>query len=261
MRARGALLTAGTIAAVMLSGCAEGATDRDGSSAPGPSDAAGLQGTLTIAAAASLGDALEQLAAGFAAEHPGVDVQPIVADGSAALAAQLRDGAPFDVLVSADRATMESVSELVGDPVPVLANTLVIVVPEANPGGVASIADLASVATVLCQPEVPCGSASLRLLELAGVEARPVSLEQSVRSVLTKVEENAVDAGLVYATDAARSDRVETIVPDRADEAVNVAVGATVVASGQQELARAFLAHVTGETGREVLAALGFQVP
>lgn len=245
-----ALVAAPAFVALLLGGCA----------APIPS-APGERPTITIASAASLGDALQSIADRFEHDHPGVDVLPVVIDGSTTLARQIEAGAPFDVFVSADEPTMAGIADLVEEPVPIATSTLVIVVPEGNPGGVDSIDDLATVSTVLCAPEVPCGSASRRLLALAGVDVAPVTLAQSVRGVLAQVEANAVDAGLVYATDAGASDAVETIEVEGAERVVNRAVIAAVRASPEPELAAAVVQYATGRPGRTVLDELGFGAP
>lgn len=252
---RTTLALAAALAVGTIAGCAGGGAA--GQSSPDESPG----GSITVAAAASLGTAMETIAERFEHEHPGVDVQPIVIDGSSTLATQIRAGAPYDVFVSADEPTMAGIAELVGVAAPIATNTLVIVVPEGNPGGVASLEDLSRVSTVLCAPEVPCGNASERLLEQAGVDVQPVSLEQSVRGVLTKVEANAVDAGLVYASDAAASDAVETIEAEGAALVVNRAVIAVVNDSSEPELAAALAAYVAGTEGRAVLDDLGFGAP
>ncbi len=248
MRRRLAAVTAATL---LLAGCG----------ASGDADDGDQRASLTIASAASLADAMGTIAEAFERDHDGVDVQPVVSDGSSTLATQIRAGAPYDVFVSADEPTMAGVAELVGEPLPLATNALVIVVPLGNPGGVRELRDLAGVSTVLCAPEVPCGAASERLLALGGVELRPVSLEQSVRGVLTKVEANAVDAGLVYSTDAAASEAVETIDAAGADRVVNRAVVADVLDSPEPELAAELARFIAGDEGRAVLAELGFGPP
>jgi len=248
MRVRTRALAATAVVAA-LAGCA----------APAP--AADDPDAITVAAAASLADAMTVIADGFERAHPGAVVRPIVSDGSSTLATQLRAGAPYDVFVSADAATMASVAELVAEPVPLATNRLVIVVPAGNPGGVTGLDDLASASTVLCAPEVPCGAASARLLALAGVEVPPVSLEQSVRAVLAKVEADAVDAGLVYATDAAASVAVERVAAEGAERVVTTSVAAAVRDSAEPELAAAFVAYAAGADARAVLDELGFGAP
>lgn len=251
------------LTAVLATGCA-GASE----SASAPSDPATkntLTGSLTVSAAASLGVAFDEIAAAFEAEYPGVDVQPISYDGSSTLATQIIEGAPVDVFASADEKNMAKVVDagLAADPQLFASNTLVIVVPTGNPGGIETLADLADPAAtvVLCAPEVPCGAASQTLLADAGIEVAPASSEQNVTAVLTKVAAGEADAGLVYATDALGDDEVEAIVPEGAAAVVNRYPVVALTDAPDADVAAAFVAFVTGERGQAILADLGFGAP
>lgn len=249
------------IAGVVLSGC--GATDPS----PAGSGATGeeLNGQLRIFAATSLASAFDEIAARFEEQHPVLDVLPISYDGSRTLATQIIEGAPADVFASADEATMDAVVDAgaAADPVSFAANTLVIAVGAGNPAGIETLADLAApdLTVVLCAPEVPCGSASAALLEIAEVDVTPASLEQNVTAVRTKIASGDADAGLVYATDARRDDALEVIVPEGADEVVNTYPIAVVTGSAQPAAAAAFVAFVRSAEGQAVLARLGFGLP
>ena len=72
-----------------------------------------------------------------------------------------------------------------------------------NPLGITGVADLANpdIKTVICAPEVPCGNYADQIFTAAGVTVTPVSLEQNVRGVATKVTAGEADAGIVYVTD------------------------------------------------------------
>ncbi|MRG61144.1 molybdate ABC transporter substrate-binding protein [Agromyces sp. CFH 90414] len=268
--ARVAAALAGFACVVALAGCAPGGSDVS-PAASADRDRAALTGEVTVYAAASLAGAFEELGADFEAEHPGVDIRPIVADGSSTLAAQLVEGAPADVFASADERTMTTVDDaglITGDPHPFATNTLRIVVPAGNPGELDAIEDLADpgLAVVLCAPEVPCGAASEQLLALDGVEVTPVSEEQNVTAVLTKVRSGEADAGLVYATDVEGAGTigaadVESVMPARADEVVNRYPIAALADAGNPAAAAAFVDFVRGERGRAVLEARGFGAP
>lgn len=222
--------------------------------------------TLTVFAAASLTEPFTEIGAAFEAENPGVRVTFSFA-GSSDLVAQLRSGAPGDVLASADERTMgEAVADglVEGEPVGFATNTLVIATPPDNPAGIASLADLADpgVALVLCAPVVPCGAAAQQVAELAGLDLEPVSEEQSVTDVLGKVTSGEADAGLVYVTDVRRAgDAVSSIAFPEADRAVNVYPVAALAGSGRAELAAAFRDLVAGPEGRGALEAAGFGSP
>jgi molybdate transport system substrate-binding protein len=141
---------------------------------------------------------------------------------------------------------------------------LTIAVPPDNPAGVHSLRDLAKQGTkvVVCAPEVPCGSAAQKVERSSGVTLKPVSEEQAVTDVLTKVESGEADAGLVYVTDVRAADgKVKGVPFPESSSAVNTYPIATLSDSKHAKLARAFVKLVTGSTGQSVLAAAGFAKP
>lgn len=257
-RRRIRLLTVVVLAAgaAVVSGCAGASVDSADPAGAGD----GLTGSLTVYAAASLQTAFDELLVLFAEENPDVAVQPLVTDGSSALATQIIEGAPADVFASADERTMREAVDAgaAADPVVFAENTLVLITPAANPAGIDDLADLAGATVVLCEPDVPCGAASITLLDAAGVEVDPASAEQNVTAVLTKVAAGEADAGLVYATDVRGRDDVEVIVPDGAADVVNRYPIAVTTRAASGEVARAFLDLVTGPAGQRVLADAGF---
>ncbi|MFC5338992.1 molybdate ABC transporter substrate-binding protein [Leucobacter denitrificans] len=215
---------------------------------------------ITVFAAASLKGAFEEIATAFEAEHAGIVVEQLVTDGSSTLATQINEGAPADVFASADEKNMQIVVNAGNAESPELfaSNTLVVAVPSGNPGGVESLANLANVTTVLCAPEVPCGSASVRLLEAADVSVTPASLEQNVTAVLQKVAANEADAGLVYATDVIGDAQVESFEPEGAEEVVNRYPLVALKGTAEPNAAQAFVDFVLSEAGQEILAKYGF---
>lgn len=225
-----------------------------------------LSGTLTIYAAASLAAAFEVIAEEFDEVHDQLDVRPLVVSGSTTLTTQLGEGAPADVLAVADESTMAAAvaAGTVDDDAVVFAtNTLTVIVPLDNPGGIMALDDVADarVRVVLCAVELPCGTSSRRLLQGAGIEVSPASLEQNVSAVLTKVATGEADAGLVYRTDASASIAVTTIPTAGAERVVNRYSIATVSHSSNPEAARAFIAFVAGVRGQSILARYEFGAP
>ncbi len=221
-----------------------------------------MAGELTVYAAASLGPAFEDLAAQFEADNPGIDVRPLVLDGSQVLATQIAEGAPADVFASADEQTMDRVTDLVHAPAVFATNTLAIAVPPGNPAGIEGLADLAGadVTVVLCAAEVPCGAASRALLDRAGIAFDPASEEQNVGAVLAKIDAAEADAGLVYRTDILRGD-VDEVAAEGSDEVVNRYPIAALRDARNPDAADAFVALVRGETGQRILAEHGFGAP
>src|SRR3546814_10928862 len=59
---------------------------------------------------------------------------------------------------------------------------------------------------VICAPQVPCGAATKKVETATGETLSPVSEESSVTDVLNKVTSGQADAGIVYVTDAKRSE-------------------------------------------------------
>ena len=259
MRARGALAILGA-AALGLAACS-------GSPGAEAEPADGQPTTISVSAAASLQRSFDEIAEAFEAQYPEIDVAPISYDGSSTLAIQIVEGAPVDVFASADERNMQTVVDagLAAAPIVFATNTLVIAVPRGNPANVTGLADLATVTTVLCAPEVPCGGASETLLSNAGVRVKAASLEQNVTAVLQKIAAGEADAGLVYRTDAVGDDAIESIVPAGAETVVNrypiAAVseaGAATALSERAQAAQAFVGFVLGAEAQGVLAAHGF---
>ena len=253
-------------AACVLAGSACAAPGPSGAGAAGGADGSGLEGTVTVFAAASLHSVFSGLADEFEAGHPGVDVR-LNSGGSSDLAAQILAGAPADVFAAADQATMDLVAGHGlndGPPVVFATNVLQIAVPAANPAGVSSLDDLAEpgVKTVLCAPQVPCGAAASAVQRAAGVDIPAVSEEQSVTDVLGKVLSGQADAGLVYATDVqGAGGKARGISIPEAGQAVNAYPIVGLKGADNPAAAEAFVDLVTGDTGRRALAATGFGPP
>jgi molybdate transport system substrate-binding protein len=223
----------------------------------------GTTTTLTVLAASSLTDAFTELERGYESDHPGVDVQ-LSFDSSSTLAEQVVQGAPADVLATADEDTMQTVVDAgltAGEPVAFARNRLVLVTPPDNPAGVDDITDLDddAVAYAVCVPDAPCGAASRTLLDRAGVRADPVTEEDNVRDTLGKVTGGEVDAGLVYASDAeAAGDDVRVVVVPEARRVLNADVVAVLSDAGSRSDATAWVDLVTSARGRQVLGQAGF---
>jgi len=162
--------------------------------------AATSKAQITVYAAASLTDVF-----------PKIDpAEKYSFAGSNALAAQITQGAPADVFASANTTLPQQLftKGLCSQPVVFTRNTLVIVVPKANPANIHSVYDLAKsgVKLVIAGPGVPVGSYTLQILKnmslSSSVLKNVVSQETDVREVLAKVALGKADAGFVYSTDA-----------------------------------------------------------
>lgn len=246
------------LGAALLAGCASAA------SAPPSSADGAVTGPVVVFAAASLTESFAQIAGAFEAENPGSTVT-LSHGGSSALAAGIRSGAPVDVFAAASAETMETITGagLASGPDVFARTELQIAVPAGNPGKVTGLADFADPdrTIALCAPEVPCGSASALVFDTAGITPAPDTLEQDVRSALTKVELGAVDAALVYRTDVlVAGGTVEGI--DFAEASAAPAEYSVVALGGapNSAAASAFAAFVLGDAAQRILAAAGFTV-
>ncbi len=257
-RSAGALL----VLAALLTGCSSA---QPVDPTPSPDRNSSVSGDVTVFAAASLSDAFAALALAFQAVQTEVNVN-LNFGGSSMLAEQILQGAPADVFASADRATMRRVVEAgAADHDELFAtNVLELVVAPGNPAGIRGLADLqrSDLAIALCAADVPCGAATRRALAVAGITPRPDTLEQDVKSVLTRVRLGEADVGVVYRTDVSSAERDVDGVPfPEAASAVNEYPIASLTDAPHPEAAEAFVAFVLSGPARAILDEAGFGAP
>lgn len=251
------------VAALSLVALAAGCGDTKDDKSGGSGGSGGK--TLTVFAAASLTETFTKLGKDFEGAHPGVKVR-FNFGGSSALAQQITQGAPADVFAAASGTTMKTVTDA-GDasgPTVFAKNRLVIAVPKGDPAKVHALADLAApkLKVVLCAEQVPCGAAAKKALASANLKVKPVSQEQDVKAVLTKVRLGEADAGLVYRTDArSAAGQVEGIEFPESAKAINDYPIAALAKAPQSALAKQFVQYVLSQPGKTALGAAGFESP
>jgi len=220
--------------------------------------------TLTVLAAASLTETFTELGHEFEQQHDGVTVK-FAFDSSATLAQQATQGAPADVLATADQTTMDSAKSAQAETPQVFAtNVMVLATPADNPAQIQKFSDLdkSSVKFVVCVPTAPCGKIGQALLEQNNITGKPVSQEVDVKSVLAKLTEGEADAGIVYTTDAvAAGDQVTTVAIPGTDQQTTTYPIVTLKQSDHEDLAQDFVDLVTGSTGQQILQKAGFGNP
>jgi molybdate transport system substrate-binding protein len=232
---------------------------------PAPASAAD---NLIVSAATSLKSAFEEIGVLYASSAGGP--RPAFNFGASGdLVAQVRGGAPVDVFAAAaarDMNVLEAAGALLqGTRVDFAANEIVLVVPSAS--GVLSFSDLTKpgIARIaIVNPKTgPAGRYAEEVFASVGAAAaiRPkLVLAENVRQALDYVARAEVDAGVVYATDAAlrpREVRIAARAPAGSHQPVIYPI-AVLKATTQAEAARAFVAAVRSQAGRAILARHGF---
>ena len=226
---------------------------------------------LTVSAAASLTNAFQQLGPAFELANPGAKVL-FNFGASGALLQQIAKGAPVDVFASADQETMDQAQNQrlvqAGARRNFVSNRLVVIVPAASRLAPTALADLAQPVyrriTIGLPASVPVGRYSKAVLERTGlwsaIEPKMIGA-QTVRQALDYTARAEVDAGFVYATDAA-------LMPDKVKVALIVPTPSPVLypiapvsASTNLEAAQRFVAFVQLPQAQAVLAKFGFGKP
>lgn len=265
----GRLALLGTLLALSLTACGGSGTGGGSTSdSPATSDGSptaagsGTSRTLTVLAAASLTDVFELIADDFEADHEGVTVEQSFA-ASSTIVQQVNEGAPGDVIALAGMGSLEPLAQehRVGEVAKFTTNSLQLAVPPDNPADIDGVEDLGEdgVRLVVCEEQVPCGTATATLFETLGTEPAVSSYEQDVRATLTKVELGEADVGIVYRTDVTEAgDKVLGIdIPDD----VNVVNTYPILAVSDNALAQAFVDEVMSARGQQHLADAGFVAP
>ena len=226
---------------------------------------------ITVSAAASLTNAFKEIGAAYEKEHAGDKVLFNFA-ASDPLVQQISKGAPVDVFASADQEAMDKADGLkllaAGTRKNFALNSLVLIVPNAGTHAIKGPADLQQAAitrvTMGNPASVPVGRYTKAALEQAklwsALEAKMI-YGTSVRQSLDYVSRGEVDAGFVYATDAAIvKDKVKVVATVPTETPVSYPIA--VIAAGPQAAAgRRFADYVLAPAGQAILAKYGFGRP
>jgi molybdate transport system substrate-binding protein len=215
---------------------------------------------ITVYAASSLIGSFTAIGKEFEAQNPGYSVEFIFA-GSADLVGALTDGATADVFASGDRADITALAEAGTAPVPFAANDLVIATAAGNPRNITTLADLArpGLRVAVCAERSACGTALGAAEARDKVRLQPRSADDTPGNILKAIASGQVDAGVVLRTNAlGAGDNVSWFaLPGAA-----VTSWVTVIKGTERaHEAAQFVAALTGEGGRKILAANGFVPP
>ncbi|MEM6521592.1 MAG: molybdate ABC transporter substrate-binding protein [Cyanobacteria bacterium P01_C01_bin.70] len=223
---------------------------------------------ITVSAAASVQDAMKDIQAAYADVAPEVIITyNFGASGS--LAQQIIQGAPSDVFLSASDPWMSDLETkgqiLPGSRKDLLQNAMVLVAPKDD----ATLADFSDLSqepirkVAMGEPaSVPAGQYAKDVLTALnlfdGLQPKLV-FAKDVRQVLAYVETGNVDAGLVYSTDAQRSNRVQVVATAPADSHAPIIYPVAVVRdSDQAKAAQAFVDFLSSDTAIALFQGYGF---
>jgi molybdate transport system substrate-binding protein len=230
------------------------------------------QDGLVIFAAASLKNALDEIAAGW--KDGGKPAAKISYAASSALAKQIEQGAPADLFISADTDWMDYVEkkDLINKDtrVNLLGNKIVLIAPrdskatvdvkqgfdlaKALAGGKLAMANVDSV------PAGKYGKASLEKLGAWDGVKGSIAQAENVRAALLLVARGEAALGIVYSTDAAAEPNVKIVGTFPADSHPPIIYPAALTRSTKSPDARAFLDLLKSTRARPAFEKQGFDV-
>jgi molybdate transport system substrate-binding protein len=277
-----------TALAIVLSACSSSGSSPSPSTAPAATPTADLSVAasaapsaaavdLTIYAASSLKAAMDKAKTAYEAAYPGTTLT-VSTDASSALETKIEQGAPADLLLSADTTNPQKLVDkglTVGQAVTFARNQLTVIVPKDDPARIQTPKDLANsgVKVIAAGDAVPITKYATMLVAnlakqpgypanyVAGYDANIASKEENVGAVVAKIATGEGDGAIVYVTDAKSSPDVTPVeVPPDANVIATYA-GVVVKTSPNPDAAGAFLTWFAGPDGQAILSSFGFQPP
>lgn len=235
--------------------------------------------TLNVFAAASMTETLTEIQEMYKEVAPNVTLV-FNFDSSGTLKTQIQEGADCDVFISAAQKQMNQLDKdadpevntegldyvLEGTRINLLENKVVLAVPDGNPKGIESFADLGTdklSLLALGNEDVPVGQYSEEILTNLGMldqleQENKITYGSNVKEVTTQVSEAAADAGIIYATDAYSAG---LLVVAQADDTMCKQViypAAVLNISENQDAAEAFLDYLNTDDCMKVFEEVGF---
>jgi molybdate transport system substrate-binding protein len=258
-------LTGLLLVAIIMGGCSSTASTTPTSTTPAPSV------ELNVSAASSLTDVLKAIDDAYTKANPNVKISANFA-ASGTLQKQIEQGAPADIFISAGAKQMDALQKenltVNGTRVNLLKNKVVLVVPADSKLGITSFNDLTkptvgkvAIGDPASVPAGDYGTQALQALNIYDQVKSYLVLCADVRTVLSYVEQGNVDAGIVYATDAAITDQVKIVA--EAPDAINAKIiypAAVISGSKNVDAANAYLAFLLSDTAKAIFTKFGFVV-
>ena len=226
---------------------------------------------LLVSAAASLTDVMGELKEEYKGVNSETDLN-FTFGSSGALQAQIEEGAPVDIFMSAAQKQMVALKEgnlMLDDTIKtLLVNKVVLITPKNSDLKISSFENLEDKAIkkiAIGDPgNVPVGQYSEEIFQHLGLKDKIQSklvLGNDVRAVLTWVESGEVDCGIVYATDAFTTDKVTIVTdaPEGSHKEVTYPVG-VVKDSKHPDESKAFLDFLSTEKAASIFKRYGFSM-
>ncbi len=226
---------------------------------------------LTISAAASLNDALQEIKHNFEQTNENITILYNFG-GSGTLQKQIEQGAPADLFLSASADKFSKLDEkglIDGKHKGIMvSNRLVLIKPKNASLEIRSLDDLAqeevSHLAIGIPESVPAGNYAKETLEHAGLWNRleeKLVLGKDVRQVLSYVETGNVEAGFVYESDASISGKVEKVLTVEEEYHSNIEYPAGVLKDTEHpEQAIQFFEYLLSDEAAEIFKKYGFTV-
>jgi molybdate transport system substrate-binding protein len=225
---------------------------------------------LTVSAAASLGEALQEIKTIYKKTQPNVNITYNFGS-SGSLQQQIEQGAPVDVFISASPKQMDALQSkdllLSGTRKDLLTNQMVLITPKSITG-ITGFKDLTKPQVkriALGEPKsVPAGQYGEETLKFYGILEQIKSklvYAKDVRQVLTYVESGNVDAGLVYITDAKSSNQVKVAATASPGAHTPIVYPVGVVRNTKQvNTAKDFVQFLSSNPAKAVFTKYGFGI-
>lgn len=233
------------------------------------SDAVSAPEALTISTAASLSDTMEEIASRYAEDHPEIKLA-MNFGSSGSLRQQIEQGAEVDLFMPAALKDLEALQEqgllLEGSLRRIVGNELVLIVPAGSQLPLGGFGDVTSPDVkhlALGEPaSSPAGKYAQEVFSYLGIldtVKEKAVYAKDVKEVLTWVETENAEAGVVYYSDAMASDRVKAVAAAPADAHTPIIYSAAVIkASKHPEAAQAFLDYLSSDRAKTVFEKYGY---
>ncbi|MDR1615415.1 MAG: molybdate ABC transporter substrate-binding protein [Syntrophomonadaceae bacterium] len=249
--------------ATLSVGCSSGTTTTP------PSTTTAEPVALNVFAAASLTEALNEIAALYKVKNPDVSLV-FNFDSSGKLQTQIENGAEADLFLSAATRQMTALADggYVDEATQkdLLLNRVVLIVPGDSENGITSYEDVATDKVSLIalgNADVPCGQYAEEIFKSLGewdaIQTK-ISFGGNVKEILSQVENGSVDAGVVYSTDVATATGDIKIAADAPEGSHAPVIYPAAVLKGAKdtEAAKAFLDYLSASEAVAVFEKIGF---